>query len=98
MHTAFWRSPLGGWTGAGGRERVGDPLYVDILKYHWIEENQRTKTGVLEIAQLARALSPDELSSNLPRRQSGYGFRRDEGAHHLTRSSTITEGAWLDDH
>jgi hypothetical protein len=47
------------------RDRSGDssdPLYVDILKYHWIEENQHTKTGVLEIAQLAQALSPDETS------------------------------------
>jgi hypothetical protein len=40
-----------------------DPLYVDILQYHWIEENQHTKTDVLEIAQLARAMSPDELST-----------------------------------
>lgn len=40
-----------------------DPLYVDILKYHWIEENQHTKTGVLEIAQLARDRSPEELSA-----------------------------------
>jgi hypothetical protein len=39
-----------------------DPLYVDILQYHWIEENQHTKTDVLEIAQLARAMRPDELS------------------------------------
>jgi hypothetical protein len=40
-----------------------DPLYVDILKYHWIEENQHTKIGPLEIAQLARGMSPDELST-----------------------------------
>jgi hypothetical protein len=39
-----------------------DPLYVDILQYHWIEENQHTKTDVLEIEQLARAMNPDELS------------------------------------
>lgn len=39
-----------------------DPLYVDVLQNHWIEENQHTKTDVLEIAQLARAMSPDELS------------------------------------
>jgi hypothetical protein len=39
-----------------------DPLYVDILKYHWMEENQHTKTGVLEIAQLAHTLSPDEIN------------------------------------
>ena len=40
-----------------------DPLYVDILKYHWTEENQHTKTDVLEMEQLARAMSPDELST-----------------------------------
>src|SRR5262249_13496669 len=40
-----------------------DPLYVDILQYHWMEENQHTKTDVLEIAQLARTMSPDELST-----------------------------------
>jgi hypothetical protein len=34
---------------------------VDILKYHWIEENQHTKTGVLEIERLARDLGPEEL-------------------------------------
>jgi hypothetical protein len=38
-----------------------DPLYVDVLKYHWIEENQHTKIGPLEIAQLARGMGPDEL-------------------------------------
>jgi len=40
-----------------------DLLYVDVLKYHWIEENQHTKIGPLEIAQLARAMSPDALST-----------------------------------
>src|SRR5262245_26948469 len=48
------------------RDQAGDssdPLYVDILKYHWIEENQHTKTGVLEIAPLARDLSPEEIST-----------------------------------
>jgi hypothetical protein len=48
------------------RDHAGDrsdPLYVDLLKYHWIEENQHTKTGVLEIAQLARDLSPEEIST-----------------------------------
>lgn len=39
----------------------GDPLYVDILKYHWIEENQHTKTGVLEIERLAADMRPEEL-------------------------------------
>jgi hypothetical protein len=47
------------------RDRGGvrsDPLYVDILKNHWIEENQHVKTGVLEIAELARTMSPGALS------------------------------------
>ena len=45
------------------REDHSDPLYVDLLKYHWTEENQHTKTGVLEIAQLACDRSPEELSA-----------------------------------
>src|SRR5262245_10408559 len=44
-------------------EDRNDPLYVDLLKYHWIEENQHTKTGMLEVAQLARDKSPEELSA-----------------------------------
>lgn len=40
-----------------------DPLYVDILQYHWMEENQHTKTEVLEIEHLARAMSPAALSA-----------------------------------
>jgi len=40
----------------------GDPLYVDVLKYHWIEENQHVKTGVLEIERLARNMGLEELS------------------------------------
>ena len=47
------------------RDRKGDqsdPLYVDMLKYHWIEENQHTKTDVLEIARMAASMSPDELT------------------------------------
>lgn len=46
------------------RDREGDgsdPLYVDMLKYHWIEENQHTKTDVLEIARMAEPMSPEEL-------------------------------------
>jgi len=39
-----------------------DPLYVDVLKYHWIEENQHVKTGVLEIEQLAREMNPEDIS------------------------------------
>jgi hypothetical protein len=44
-------------------EESGDPLYVDILKAHWIEETQHTKSDMLEIAQLARGLSPEDLST-----------------------------------
>ncbi len=32
-----------------------------MLKYHWIEESQHTKTDALEIAQMASTMSPDEL-------------------------------------
>jgi hypothetical protein len=44
-------------------EESGDSLYADVLKAHWIEENQHTKSDILEIAQLARELSPEELST-----------------------------------
>ena len=40
----------------------GDPLYVDVLKAHWLEEAQHVKSDMLEIAQLAREMSPEELS------------------------------------
>ena len=39
----------------------GDPLYVDVLKAHWVEEAQHTKSDALEIAHLARAMRQDEL-------------------------------------
>jgi hypothetical protein len=45
-----------------GVER-GDPLYVDVLKAHWVEEAQHIKSDALEIALLAREMSPDELSA-----------------------------------
>lgn len=38
-----------------------DPLYVEVLKAHWLEEAQHTKSDTLEIAQLARRMSPAEL-------------------------------------
>jgi hypothetical protein len=44
-------------------EEHGDPLYVDVLKAHWTEETQHIKSDMLEIVQLARALSPEELST-----------------------------------
>jgi hypothetical protein len=40
----------------------GDPLYVDVLKAHWVEEAQHVKLDALEIALLAREMSPDELA------------------------------------
>jgi hypothetical protein len=43
-------------------EASGDPLYVDILKAHWLEEAQHVKSDMLEVAQLAREMSPEELS------------------------------------
>jgi hypothetical protein len=44
-------------------ERAATHSMWDILQNHWIEENQHTKTDVLEIEQLARVMSPDELST-----------------------------------
>lgn len=44
-------------------EERGDPLYVEILKAHWIEETQHTKANMLEIAQLAQPLSPEAIST-----------------------------------
>jgi hypothetical protein len=40
----------------------GDPLYVDVLRAHWVEEAQHTRCDALEIALLAREMSTDELS------------------------------------
>jgi hypothetical protein len=54
------------------RDRQGDrlvPLYVDMLKYHWIEENQHTKTDVLEIARMAASMKPDELTETFDQLQ-----------------------------
>jgi hypothetical protein len=43
-------------------EERGDPLYVDVLQAHWLEEAQHVKSDMLEVAQLARELSPEALS------------------------------------
>ena len=43
-------------------ETSGDPLYVDVLKAHWLEEAQHVKSDMLEVAQLAREMNPEELS------------------------------------
>ena len=42
-------------------EERGDPLYVDVLQAHWLEEAQHVKSDMLEVAQLARGLSPEAL-------------------------------------
>jgi hypothetical protein len=34
---------------------ASDPLYVDVLKHHWIEESQHVKLDILEAARLARS-------------------------------------------
>jgi len=39
-----------------------DPLYVDVLKAHWIEESQHVKSDVLEIARLAAGMNRAEVS------------------------------------
>ncbi len=54
------------------RDREGDRsdrLYVDMLKYHWIEENQHTKTDVLEIARMAASMTPHELTETFDQLQ-----------------------------
>jgi hypothetical protein len=38
-----------------------DPLYVDLLKAHWVEEAQHVKSDALEIGSLAAGMSPKEL-------------------------------------
>src|SRR5262249_29479951 len=43
------------------RERTADPLYVDVLKAHWVEEAQHTKWDTLEIARLAAGSSVEDL-------------------------------------
>ena len=39
-----------------------EPLYVEILKAHWIEEAQHVKTDLLEIARVAAELTETELA------------------------------------
>jgi hypothetical protein len=43
------------------RDGAADPLYAAMLKAHWIEEAQHTKSDALEIAHLARGQHPDVL-------------------------------------
>jgi hypothetical protein len=40
---------------------VSDPLYVDVLKNHWIEESQHVKLDLLEAARLAACMTADEI-------------------------------------
>jgi hypothetical protein len=44
-------------------DQRSDPLYVDILRAHWVEEAQHTKWDTLAIAQLAGESSAEELST-----------------------------------
>lgn len=41
----------------------GDPLYADILKAHWTEEAQHTKSDTFEIARLASEMSQAEINA-----------------------------------
>jgi hypothetical protein len=41
---------------------VTDPLYIDVLKAHWVEESQHVKSDALEIARLAAGMTPAEVS------------------------------------
>jgi hypothetical protein len=45
-----------------------------MLKCHWVEENQHTKTDVLEIARMAALLSPEELEAAYDQMQSLAGL------------------------
>ena len=41
-------------------QAANDPLYVDVLRAHWLEEAQHTKWDTLEIARLAAELETAE--------------------------------------
>src|SRR6185503_3610885 len=48
------------------RERardVADPLYVDVLRAHWVEESQHTKSDTLELLSLTRELEPADIEA-----------------------------------
>jgi len=42
---------------------VGDPLYADVLRAHWVEEAQHVKSDTLEIARLAAGMREAELDA-----------------------------------
>jgi hypothetical protein len=42
----------------------GDPLYADILKAHWTEEAQHTKSDTFEIARLAADMTQAEINAS----------------------------------
>jgi len=45
------------------RDRRGvDPLYVDVLRAHWVEEAQHTKCDLLEVSRLSRGMSDVALA------------------------------------
>jgi hypothetical protein len=45
-----------------GNGAGSDPLYIDVLKAHWIEESQHVKSDVLEVARLAAGMTPAKIS------------------------------------
>jgi len=42
---------------------VGDALYADVLKAHWVEEAQHVKSDTLEVARLAAEMTRAELDA-----------------------------------
>jgi len=50
-----------------------DSLYVDMLKCHWVEENQHTKTDMLEIARMAAPLGSEQLEEAFDQMQALAG-------------------------
>ena len=42
-----------------------EPKFVEILKFHWLEESQHVKIDLLEIEALAKTLSPAQLEQGM---------------------------------
>jgi hypothetical protein len=45
------------------RDASSDPLYVNLLKHHWLEEAQHAKIDMLELAKMAEHASPEMLQT-----------------------------------
>src|SRR6185436_11729445 len=43
------------------RDQSSDPLFVSLLKHHWLEEAQHSKIDMLELAKMAEHASRDQL-------------------------------------